>query len=52
MKVVIALLENQIQLSETRIKNNHYHKVMIPTIEDKIKQCKDAIEILSKTKLK
>ena len=46
MQIVIDILENQIKISEERLKTYHYPKAVEPSVRLKIEACKDAIRIL------
>lgn len=46
MKLVISILEEQIKISEERLKVFHYPKSVEPMVKQKINECKEAISIL------
>jgi hypothetical protein len=47
MDLVITMLEEQVRISRNRLDKNHYPKALELTVMEKIKQCNDAIAILS-----
>jgi hypothetical protein len=46
LKLVISILEEQIKISEERLKVFHYPKSVEPMVKQKINECKEAISIL------
>jgi len=52
MQVVIDILENQIKISEERLKTYHYPKALEPAVRGKIEACKEAIRILDSERQK
>lgn len=52
MQIVIDILENQIKISEERLKIKHYPVIIEPGVRMKIEACKDAINILDSERIK
>lgn len=52
MQIVIDILENQIKISEERLKVSHYPPSLEPSVRMKIEACKDAINVLDNERIK
>lgn len=52
MQIVIDILENQIKISEERLKTAHYPISLEPSVRMKIEACKDAINVLDNERIK